>query len=89
VENAHYWIGECYVAKGNDAQAAREFEALLSRFGGGNKAPDALLKLSSVYERMGARDAAQSAVQRLRREFPKSDAARKLPRRPTVGKENP
>lgn len=78
-ENAMYWRGEAYFAKGDYAKAAEQFEAVLSRFGGGNKGPDALLKLGMCSDRQGASDRAREYWDRLKRDYPRSDAAKKIP----------
>lgn len=78
-ENALYWRGECYFARGEFLRAAEQFEAVLARFGGGNKAPDALLKIGVSHERLGASDRAREYWDRLRRDYPRSDAAKKIP----------
>jgi tol-pal system protein YbgF len=76
-ENATYWRGECFYARGDYLRAAEQFEAVLAR--GGNKAPDALLKLGASHERLGASDRAKESWDRLRRDYPRSDAAKKIP----------
>jgi tol-pal system protein YbgF len=81
-ENAMYWRGEAYYAKGDYAKAAEQFEAVLSRFGGGSKAPDALLKLGMCQDKLGAAARAQEYWDRLKNEYPKSDAARHVPAAP-------
>lgn len=78
-ENATYWRGETLYAKGEYARAAEQFEAVLSRFGGGAKAPDALLKLGMCQERLGAPDRAKELYDRLRADYPRSDAAKHIP----------
>ncbi|HVH47398.1 MAG TPA: tol-pal system protein YbgF [Labilithrix sp.] len=78
-ENALYWRGECYFARGEYLRAAEQFEAVLARFGGGNKAPDALLKIGVSHERLGSSDRAREYWERLRRDYPRSDAAKKIP----------
>ncbi len=79
VENATYWRGESYFAKGEYKSAADQFEAVLSRPSGGSKAPDALLKLGIANEKLGATDKANEFYARLRTEYPKSEAAKKIP----------
>jgi tol-pal system protein YbgF len=80
VENATYWRGECYFARGEYLKAAEQFEAVVVRSGGtGGKSPDALLKMGMSHERLGAPDRAKEYWDRLRRDFPRSDAARKIP----------
>lgn len=77
VENALYWRGEVYFARGEYLRAADQFEAALAR--GGSKAPDALLKIGLCHERLGSSDRASEYWDRLRRDYPRSDAAKKLP----------
>lgn len=77
-ENAMYWRGECYFARGELLRAAEQFEAVLSRFNG-NKAPDALLKLGMCHDRLGAPERAKDYWDRLRRDYPRSEAAKKIP----------
>lgn len=79
VENALYWRGEAYFARGEFLRAAEQFEAVLARFGGGRKGPDALLKIGMCHDRLGAPERAKQAWDRLRRDFPRSDAATKIP----------
>jgi tol-pal system protein YbgF len=78
-ENAIYWRGEAYFAQGDYLRAGEQFEAVLTRFGSGKKGPDALLKLGMCQERLGAPARAREYWDRLKTEFPKSDAARRIP----------
>jgi len=78
-ENALYWRGEVYFARGEHLRAAEQFEAVLARFGGGNKAPDALLKIGMCHDRLGSSERAKEYWDRLRREHPRSDAAKRIP----------
>lgn len=79
-DNAMYWRGECFFAKGDYARAAEEFLGVTARFPNGNKVPDALLKLGMSQAKSGDKDKAADTFARLRREYPASDAARKIPR---------
>jgi tol-pal system protein YbgF len=79
-ENATYWRGECFYAKGEYARAAEQFEGVTARFPYGNKAPDALLKLGLCQQRLGSQEQAQKTFGELRDRYPKSDAARQIPR---------
>lgn len=78
-ENALYWRGECYFARGEFLRAAEQFEAVLARFGGGKKAADALLKIGVSHERLGSPERAREYYDRLQREYPRSEAAKKIP----------
>jgi tol-pal system protein YbgF len=74
-DNAMFWRGECYFAEGEFVRAADQFEGVLARFPIGNKVPDALLKLGIARQKLGDPQAAQRAFERLRRDYPHSDAA--------------
>lgn len=78
-ENAVYWRGEAYYGQGEYLRAAEQFEAVLSRYGAGAKSPDALLKLGLCHDRLGSSARAREYWDRLKSEFPKSDAARRIP----------
>jgi tol-pal system protein YbgF len=78
-DNAMYWRGECYFAQGDYTDATNEFEGLVARFPLGNKAPDALLKLGLSAQKLGDAALARQRFDRLRREFPRSEAAKRIP----------
>ena len=77
-DNAMYWRGECLLRIGETRRGIEELTALVDRFPTGNKAPDALLKLSLTWRRLGDEARAQQAAQRLLQDFPVSDAARRV-----------
>jgi tol-pal system protein YbgF len=77
-ENATYWRGECHFAKGEYLRAAEQFEAVLSKYTG-TKAPDALLKIGMCHDRLGSSDRAKEYWERLRRDYPRSDAVKRIP----------
>ena len=79
VENALYWRGEAYFAKGEYLRAAEQFDGVVARFGSGNKSPDALLKLGMCHERLGSSQRAHEYWDRLKNEYPRSDAAKRIP----------
>lgn len=78
-ENAMYWRGEIFFAQGDHLKAAEQFEAVVARFNG-RKAPDALLKIGMCHDKLGAPTRANDYWSRLKREYPQSDAARKIPK---------
>jgi tol-pal system protein YbgF len=79
-DNATYWRGEAYYAQGDWAHAAEQFEGVVVRFPSGNKVPDSLLKLGLCQQRLNNPEKAKSYFDKLVREFPKSEAARHVPR---------
>ena len=77
--NAMYWRGECYFAKGEYARAADQFAGVVARFPAGSKAPDALLKLGMSRQKLGESAKAKESFDRLTQLYPQSDAARRVP----------
>jgi tol-pal system protein YbgF len=78
-DNAMYWRGESYYAKGEYARAAEEFEGATLRFPLGNKVPDCLLKLGLCQQKLGNLPKAKAYFDRLMHDFPRSEAARRIP----------
>ncbi len=79
VENAMYWRGECYFAQGEYMRATEQLEGVLARFPSGGKTPDALLKLGISQQKLGNPQKAKTYFDKLTREWPRSDAARRIP----------
>ena len=52
-DNALYWKGEAAYDQQHYADALAAFTEVVERYGGGNKAPDALLKIGLCYETVG------------------------------------
>lgn len=77
-DHAMYWRGECYFARGDYARAADQFEGVVARFPAGAKVPDALLKLGISQQKLGNTPKAKECFDRLARDFPQSEAARRL-----------
>jgi tol-pal system protein YbgF len=78
-DHAMYWRGECYFARGDYVHASEQFDGVLSRFPAGSKAPDALLKLGICRQKLGDPNGARELFARLTQQFPKSEAARRIP----------
>jgi tol-pal system protein YbgF len=79
VANAMYWRGECYFAEGEYLRATEQFEGVIARFPLGGKTPDALLKLGICQQKLQNPQKAQTYFDKLTREWPRSDAARRIP----------
>jgi tol-pal system protein YbgF len=78
-DNALFWRGECYFAKGDYLHASEQFEGVVTRFPAGNKAPDALLKLGMSRLKLGDPAKAKEVFDRLAQTYPQSDAAHRIP----------
>jgi tol-pal system protein YbgF len=77
--NATYWEGECYYSLGDFANASARFEGVTVKYSTSAKVPDALLKLGLSERKLGNGAKAHAAFDRLRKEFPLTEAARKIP----------
>ncbi len=78
-DNAMFWRGDCYFSLGDFPHAEQELGGALARFPQGIKAPDTLLKLGMTEDKLGQPDKARAYYDKLQKEFPKSDAARRIP----------
>jgi TolA-binding protein len=79
-ESALHALGASYLARGEALQAADAFGGMLARFPHGAMVPESLLGLGECAVRLGRDDKAQAYFDRLALEFPKSDAARRIPK---------
>ena len=79
VPNALYWRGECYYSLGQYGAAEGQLEGMLASHPASTKVPDALLKLGLTEKKLGSDAKAKAAFVRLKKEFPKSEAAKKIP----------
>ena len=77
--NALFWRGECYFAMGEYGAAVDQYDGLLATYPASPKIPDALLKLGLAHKKLGSDTKAKAAFTRLRKEFPTSEAAKKIP----------
>lgn len=75
-DNAQYWLGEAFYDQKKYPQAVAEFRRVVDDHAGGNKVPDALLKLGYCYQRLGDRDAAIEVLRKVVALYPKSNPAR-------------
>ena len=76
VDNALYWIGECFYGEGLYHEAAGYFHRIVQEYPNANKVPDALLKVSLTYQKLGKDDSAREMLRYLMDAFPGTEAAR-------------
>ncbi len=77
--NALFWRGECYYALGDFMSAIGQYDAMVVRYPGSPKLADALLKTGLSHKKLGSFTKSREAFARLRKEFPTSEAAKKIP----------
>jgi tol-pal system protein YbgF len=80
-DNAMFWRGECYLAKGKAFKAIGEFERLIRRFPSTEKRPSALYRIGFAYDKLGDRTKAKEYYFKVVDRHPGTDAARKASRR--------
>lgn len=76
VANARYWQAELHYIQRQYGPAQTAFESYVGRYPRGRRVADALLKLSLCSRRLGNERQANAHMERLRRDFPSSEAAR-------------
>lgn len=79
VDNAQYWLGEVYLARGDKkdlAAAEKAFLDLLEEYPSSGKRADATYKLGLVYDRQGREGRAVQKFNQVLKDFPGSSAAR-------------
>jgi tol-pal system protein YbgF len=74
-DNALYWKGEAAYDQQHYADALAAFTEVVERYGGGNKAPDALLKIGLCYEKVGDLANARDVLTELVAAYPRARAS--------------
>lgn len=73
--NAHYWLGEIYMAKGDLSLAFDSFDSVYRHYPQHPKAADALLKLGYVEYAKGQWKRSQELLSQVKNQFPGSTSA--------------
>lgn len=74
--NAHYWLGEIYLAEQKPEQAREPFMQVISQFPKHNKAPDAAYKLGIVYDQLGDKAKSREYLDMVIKKYPDSAAVK-------------
>jgi len=75
VENAHFWLGECYFSEKKYDEAILEFDEVIKKFPKGNKAPDALYRQGMAFLEMKETTNAKLIFKEVVKRYPKYDQA--------------
>ena len=73
--NAFYWIGELYLAQGDNEKSRQSFIQVISLYPDHQKVPDAMYKLGVVYFALGDNQSALRYLAQVQQEYPNSSAA--------------
>ena len=74
-DNAQYWLGEAHYAAKNYSQALIEFRNVIETYPGGNKVPDALLKVGYCYQALGQAEKSRAVLEQVVNLYPKTEPA--------------
>ncbi|MFP6625478.1 MAG: tol-pal system protein YbgF [Deltaproteobacteria bacterium] len=74
-DDAQFWIGEAYVRKGRYSSAIKELNQVVLRYGGGDRAAGALLRLADVFGRIGDEVDERLSLQKLINLYPATPEA--------------
>ncbi len=80
-DNAHYWMGESYLAQRQHDLALDEFDKIIRDYPQSNKRPDAYLKKAMTLEEMGRRAEANVMYELVIEQFPRTNQERVARRR--------
>jgi len=75
-DNAHYWMGESYLAQRQYDLALGEFDKIIRDYAQSNKRPDAYLKKAITLEEMGRRSEANVMYELVIEQFPRTTQER-------------
>ena len=75
-DNAHYWMGESYLAQRQHDLALGEFDKIIRDYPQSNKRPDAYLKKAITLEEMGRRSEANVMYELVIEQFPRTTQER-------------
>lgn len=76
VANAHYWLGEIFLAQQKLEQSRDAFSQVVALFASHRKAADAAYKLGKVYYELGDKAKSAEYMDLVLKNYPKSSAAR-------------
>jgi len=75
VSNAHYWLGEIFLAQKDNKQAEKQFHTVITNYKKSPKVPDAKLKLAIIHAGEGKIKQARQELMQLKKQHPGSTAA--------------
>lgn len=75
--NAQYWLGNAWFAQRNCTKAIEAQSQVITRYPDSDKAPDALLAISTCQQELGNRKGAAQSLETLLQKYPASPAADK------------
>jgi len=75
-DNAHFWIGECYMAVKQYEQAILAYQEVIKKYPKGNKVPNALLRQAFAFLEIKDQTSAKLLLNRVVKNYPGSSEAK-------------
>ena len=75
-DNAHFWIGECYMALKQYEQAILAYQSVIKNYPKGNKVPNALLRQAIAFLEIKDKTSSKLLLKKIIKMYPKSSEAK-------------
>ena len=75
VQNAHFWLGECYFSSKNYKDAIFQYDEVIRKYPKGNQVPDALYRQAMAFLEMKDTTNTKMILKEVIRRFPQTDQA--------------
>jgi tol-pal system protein YbgF len=76
VENAQFWVGECYMALKQYEQAILAFQEVIKKYPKGTKVPGSLLRQSVAFQEINDKTSSKLLLRKIVKEYPKTSEAK-------------
>jgi tol-pal system protein YbgF len=75
-DNAHFWIGECYMALKKYEKAILAYEEVIKKYPNENKVPNAMLRQAIAWLRIGEKKYPEILLNKIIKEYPDTNEAK-------------
>lgn len=75
-DNAHFWIGECFMALKQYDQAILAYQEVITKYPKGNKVPNAMRRQAIAWLEIGDKTSSEILLKRVIKEYPDSSEAK-------------
>jgi len=75
-ENAHFWVGECYMALKQYEQAILAFQEVIKKYPKGTKVPGSLLRQSVAFQEINDKTSSKLLLRKIVKEYPNTSEAK-------------
>lgn len=75
-DNAHFWIGECFMALKEYEHAIRAYQEVIEKYPKGNKVPNAMLRQAVAWLEIGEKISSKYLLDKILKNYPDSPEAK-------------